>query len=100
MIFLVSPPKMGYYHLFLDGSCTNDKYPMLNAASWGIVIDATLQQAVATAPVTGITQTIDRAELMSLVAALSWTAGTDRAWCMPLARLSVHGHCGGVQSQA
>ena len=78
--FLVSPPKQGYHHLFLDGSCCNHRHPSLNLAAWGVV-NATLGQPVAAAPLAGITQTIDRAELMSLVAGLQWADGTELGLC-------------------
>jgi ribonuclease HI len=81
MVFFVAPPKQGFHHLFLDGSCFNDKYPMLNVAAWGVV-DATSQQAIAAAPLHGITQTIDRAELTALLAALLWPAGTEVGICL------------------
>jgi len=74
--FQVFPPKNGFHHLFLDGSCYNAKYHMLNLASWAVV-NATTGQVVATAPLSGITQTIDRAELTALVAALAWSMGTE-----------------------
>lgn len=35
--FLVRPPRTGYHHLFVDGSCTSDTHPVLNLAAWGIV---------------------------------------------------------------
>lgn len=81
--FLVSPPPNGYHHLFLDGSCSNDNdtHTPLNLAAWGVV-NATLGQPVASAPLAGITQTIDRAELMSLVASLQWVDGTELGTCL------------------
>ena len=80
-VFLVSPPQQGYHHLFLDGSCTNDEYPMLNLAAWGVV-NATLGEPLAAAHLCGITQTIDRAELSALLASLQWADGTELGLCL------------------
>ena len=81
--FLVSPPPNGHHHLFLDGLCSNDNdtHTPLNLAAWGVV-NATLGQPVASAPLAGITQTIDRAELMSLMASLQWVDGTELGTCL------------------
>eukprot|EP00435_Cladocopium_sp_Y103_P018213 s3515_g4.t1 len=80
-VFHVLPPKTGYHHLFVDGSCTNDEFPMLNLAAWGIV-NATLGTAVASGPLPGIAQTIDRAELMSVLVGLRWASGTELGLCL------------------
>eukprot|EP00438_Fugacium_kawagutii_P004928 Skav217267 [mRNA] locus=scaffold47:1421391:1425681:+ [translate_table: standard] len=69
--FLVDPPISGFHHLFLDGSCFGHEHPVLNLAAWAVV-SATLGTLVASAPLVGITQTIDRAELTSLLVALEW----------------------------
>eukprot|EP00435_Cladocopium_sp_Y103_P073544 s627_g44.t1 len=74
--FWVSPPHNGFHDLFLDGSCFQAKYPQLNLAAWGGV-DATSGTAVAAAPLSGVLQCVDRAELTSLIAALLWAAGTE-----------------------
>ena len=80
-VFSFLPPKFGYHHLFLDGSCFNDEYPMLNLAAWG-VINATMGDIVTAAPVAGLAQSIDRAELMAVVASLQWAAGTELGLCL------------------
>lgn len=80
-VFLVAPPKHGFLHLFIDGSCFSHTYPMLNVAAWGVV-DATNQQAVAASVLTGITQTIDRAELSALVAASTWPQNSEVGLCI------------------
>ena len=80
-VFLVSPPREGLQHLFLDGSCSNDKYPMLNLASFSI-INATMGAVVASAHLKGITQTIDRAELTALLYAFRWLHGTELEACL------------------
>ena len=80
-VFVISPPTSGVQHLFLDGSCSNDKYPMLNLASYSVV-NATMGAIVATAHLEGITQTIDRAELTALLRALHWLQGTELEACL------------------
>ena len=80
-VFSFLPPKFGYHHLFLDGSCFNDEYPMLNLAAWG-VINATMGDIVTAAPLAGLAQSIDRAELMAVVASLQWAAGTELGLCL------------------
>ena len=54
-------------------ACTVEAHQVLQHAAWG-VLDATAGEVVATGHVPGITQTIDRAELMALLAALTWGA--------------------------
>ena len=49
---------------------------MLNLAAWG-VINATMGDIVTAAPLAGLAQSIDRAELMAVVASLQWAAGTE-----------------------
>lgn len=73
--FLVNPPEAGVVNLFLDGSCFQEGHSVLKHASWAVV-DATTAQLVAASPLSGIVQTIDRAELTSMLMALLWTSGT------------------------
>ena len=54
---------------------------MLNLASWSVV-NATHGDVVATAPLEGITQTIDRAELTALLRALQWLHNTELSACI------------------
>eukprot|EP00438_Fugacium_kawagutii_P035024 Skav226644 [mRNA] locus=scaffold1097:92180:97042:+ [translate_table: standard] len=75
-LFLVDPPMQGFSHIFLDGSCLQDGHPGLSLASWAVV-DATLGQLVAAHPLRGLTQSIDRAELTSLLMALRWVEGKE-----------------------
>eukprot|EP00435_Cladocopium_sp_Y103_P007126 s2451_g2.t1 len=49
--------------------------------AWGVV-DASNQQVIATAHLAGIVQSIDRAELTALLAALRWPTGTELALCI------------------
>eukprot|EP00435_Cladocopium_sp_Y103_P072449 s162_g40.t1 len=79
--FCVLPPKTGFHHLFVDGSCTVETYPELQLASWG-VINATMGLVVSSAPLHGITQTIDRAELAALVSAVQWGGHTELELCI------------------
>eukprot|EP00438_Fugacium_kawagutii_P013679 Skav217092 [mRNA] locus=scaffold187:56956:86204:+ [translate_table: standard] len=72
--FHVEPPEVGFRHLFMDGSCFQDQFLVLALAAWSIV-DATGGQLIAAAPLAGITQTIDRAELTALLRALQWASG-------------------------
>eukprot|EP00438_Fugacium_kawagutii_P008967 Skav214288 [mRNA] locus=scaffold2257:201508:210505:- [translate_table: standard] len=74
--FLAPPPNHGFHHLFLDGSCFQRDHPDLNLAAWAM-IDATSGQLVAAAPLRGITQTIDRAELTAVITALEWASSTE-----------------------
>lgn len=81
MVFLVPSPKQGYHHVFLDGSCKQDRHPVLNVAAWGIV-NATLGLAIAAGHLHGVSQSIDRAELTALLACLRWTTGTELGLCI------------------
>eukprot|EP00435_Cladocopium_sp_Y103_P044356 s1388_g12.t1 len=74
--FYFSPPTGITNHLFVDGSCTVTEFPSLRLASWGVLC-ATTGDLVALGHLHGITQTIDRAELAALVAAVSWTSEND-----------------------
>ena len=69
--FCVLPPKTPSSHLFLDGSCTNLAHTELNFAAWAVVC-ATSGTIIAEGHLQGITQSIDRAELLALIAAMSW----------------------------
>ena len=92
--FLVPPPQEGIQHLFLDGSCSNDKHPVLNLASWSVV-NATTGEVVATSILKGVTQTIDRAELTALLQALRWLHGTELEagiWSDSLSTVQVANH--------
>eukprot|EP00438_Fugacium_kawagutii_P011104 Skav203175 [mRNA] locus=scaffold39:98339:103385:- [translate_table: standard] len=79
--FLVDPPQQGYHHLFVDGSCTSGDHHVLNYAAWGAV-DATTGEVIAAAPLSGLTQTIDRAEITAILAALSWPSGSSLGICI------------------
>eukprot|EP00435_Cladocopium_sp_Y103_P032314 s106_g8.t1 len=74
--FCFCPPKGEFLHLFVDGSCTVPVFPALRLAAWGVIC-ATSGELVALGHLCGITQTIDRAELTSMVAAVSWTQSND-----------------------
>eukprot|EP00438_Fugacium_kawagutii_P028124 Skav229523 [mRNA] locus=scaffold887:112665:113618:+ [translate_table: standard] len=74
--FLVSPPTHGHHHLFIDGSCFTDEFPVLHLGAWAVV-DATAGLAIAHGHLAGLVQTIDRAECVALAAALQWPSGTD-----------------------
>ena len=58
-----------------------EAHQVLQHAAWG-VLDATAGEVVATGHVPGITQTIDRAELMALLAALTWGAFSAVELCL------------------
>ena len=79
--FQFPPPKFGFHHLFVDGSCTVEVYPELQLASWG-VISATAGLVVSAAHLHGPTQTIDRAELSAVISAVMWGAHTELALCI------------------
>eukprot|EP00435_Cladocopium_sp_Y103_P066420 s304_g28.t1 len=73
----VELPQCGeFIHLFIDGSCTVPKFAALRLAAWGVLC-ATSGDLVALGHLCGITQTIDRAELTSLVVAVSWSQSND-----------------------
>eukprot|EP00438_Fugacium_kawagutii_P025316 Skav217869 [mRNA] locus=scaffold2487:75358:81453:+ [translate_table: standard] len=74
--FMVSPGDPGFHHLFLDGSCFHHVHSVLNLAAWAVV-DATTGQLLAAAPLDGHTQSIDRAELTSMVMALEWASEAE-----------------------
>ena len=61
------------YHLFTDGSCLKPETPRLRLATWAVVA-ANLQtqqfEPVSTGGVTGLLQTIGRAEFLAALAAL------------------------------
>lgn len=64
------PPKV-LNHLFLDGTCTNPEHKPLALAAWA-VISAAMASEIAFGPLPGVLQTIARAELTALIAALRW----------------------------
>lgn len=67
-------------HLFTDGACCQAEQPCLNLASFG-VLSATSDEMVGLGHLSGITQSIDRAELFALVKATSWTTTHDLYIC-------------------
>lgn len=79
--FCLVPPRNGFHHLFIDGSCTVEQHQVLQIASWAVV-NATLGLPVAHGPLAGLTQSIDRAELTALLMALSWADGTELDLCI------------------
>lgn len=66
----------GLHHLFTDGACTQHSHQCLNYAAWG-VISASDGDLIAIGHLTGITQTIDRAELTAILAAVRWSTDAD-----------------------
>ena len=74
--FCFTPPKSGLSHLFTDGACTQHTYKCLSYAAWG-VLSATDGDLVAIGHLSGITQSIDRAELTAILAALRWSTSAD-----------------------
>ena len=74
--FSFSPPKDIPQHVFTDGACTVPAHPVLKLATWG-VIRATSNEVVAMGHLTGVTQSIDRAELTAIVVATRWNVTTD-----------------------
>ena len=65
------PPTMN--QLFVDGSCVSHSFGELNFAAWALV-SATTGAILVSSHLSGIVQTIDRAELTALVCATQWTA--------------------------
>ena len=74
--FLFYPPDKEFQHLFTDGACTQLDHSCLSLASWG-VLSATSGEPVCLGHLRGITQSIDRAELTAIVAAVHWTTEHD-----------------------
>ena len=77
---LLTPPNK-LNHLFLDGSCTNENFSELNYAAWAVV-NATTCEILQTGHLSGLAQSIDRAELTAMVHALAWTAFHQVATCI------------------
>ena len=72
----------GRRHFFLEGTCRLSRRPRCAFAAWG-VIHAGTGEILATSPLGGSRQAIDRAELSALVSALHWcllTQSTAAAW--------------------
>ena len=63
-------------HLFTDGSCFFADKPDLALASWSVV-HANSGEVLAVGHLTGIQQTVPRAELQALIHALCWVAQAD-----------------------
>ena len=74
----ISPPGV-LNHLFVDGACTRPNHHPLKLASWAVV-NATMGMAIALGPLTGLLQSISRAELTALVTAIRW-AGHHQVRC-------------------
>eukprot|EP00435_Cladocopium_sp_Y103_P016937 s4955_g4.t1 len=79
--FCVQPPVCGFQHVFIDGTCTMEPHMALQLASWGVV-SASCGMVVATGHLSGLTQSIDRAELTALLAALRWGEFSDMDMCI------------------
>lgn len=75
-VFHVYPPKVQTQHLFTDGTCTMPKHPCLRMAAWGVVCSTT-GDVVALGHLHGQTQSIDRAELVAVIAAVQWSQEAD-----------------------
>eukprot|EP00438_Fugacium_kawagutii_P025923 Skav202342 [mRNA] locus=scaffold2638:36667:46016:- [translate_table: standard] len=71
--FCLLKPSQVMHHLFVDGSCSCPKHEPLKLAAW-LVISATTGRILSMAPLSGIMQTISRAELSAVLAALRWTS--------------------------
>ena len=65
------------YNLFTDGSCVPHANPALSLASWAVYcVEEDL--TIAAGPLQGIAQTIQRAELVGILSAVTWAARTTR----------------------
>ena len=69
--------------LFVDGSCIHHGPGRIPLAAWS-VINATTGDVICSAPLSGITQSIGRAETMAVLAALLWALET---------KLDIHIYC-------
>ena len=69
--FSLKPPTKRAQHVFTDGSCIGHRHPILQLASWGVV-SATEKDCIASGHLSGLTQSIDRAELTAAICALRW----------------------------
>lgn len=70
-------------HLFTDGACRQHPDPWQQRAAWA-VLNSTTGLPIASGPVLGLWQTIDRGELWAIKAALAWAAHYQAAvylWC-------------------
>eukprot|EP00438_Fugacium_kawagutii_P025911 Skav228848 [mRNA] locus=scaffold4472:1077:5912:+ [translate_table: standard] len=76
----VQPPNT-MNHLFVDGTCTKPIHEPLKLAAWSVV-NATTGQPVSMGPLAGLAQTIARAELTAILAALRWVAHHQRETCI------------------
>ena len=74
-VFAFPPNSKKVQHLFTDGACSSF-HPTIGLASWGVV-NATMGDVLALGHLVGCTQTIDRAELTAIIAAVSWTVEND-----------------------
>ena len=64
-------PGLQHFDLFTDGSCLAPNRPDIACASWAVV-SATHGALLAAAPLGGLFQSIDRAELMAILMATRW----------------------------
>ena len=69
--FSLKPPQNRVQHVFTDGSCCGHRHSILQLASWGVV-SATEKDCIASGHLSGLTQSIDRAELTAAICALRW----------------------------
>ncbi|CAJ1453055.1 unnamed protein product [Effrenium voratum] len=64
------------YNLFTDGSCVPHTNPALSLASWAVY--CVEEDLTIAGPLQGIAQTIQRAELVGILSAVTWAARTTR----------------------
>ena len=69
--FTFEPPVAPSWHVFVDGSGINGKFPSLTLTSWAIYL-ADEEVCLGAGWVPGIEQTVPRAELYALIRALEW----------------------------
>eukprot|EP00438_Fugacium_kawagutii_P019499 Skav235632 [mRNA] locus=scaffold358:410684:420403:- [translate_table: standard] len=90
---LVTPPP-GLNHVFVDGSCTCPDHDPLQLASYA-VLNASSGEPLASAPLHGLAQCIDRAELAAMLVAFRWAFfhGTDACvWSDSLSTAKMRNH--------
>ena len=75
------PNSYEVQHIFTDGSCCFPQKPWLSLASWSCVL-TNVGLLLASGPLPGIVQTIDRAELWAALEAMAWARSFQVKACL------------------
>ena len=77
----LSEPSEGLQHIFTDGSCFAGSTPMLCQAAWA-AINARTGAPIGAGQLSGMRQSIGRAEITAVLAAIKWANYFESAVCI------------------